>query len=531
MAVAIYTTDLTTLAIGDEVNDPGTWDESSDASWDDGGTMVDDQNLYYINTECVSAQFTKTGQGTILYDHGSAITVPTDGAILLHHLWAAPPALSTYAAGGVCFFVGDSFGNLKIYYVSGSDKAPAPEGGWATYAVDPAQTHQAFIGTLPTTWSVIGGGIKATLQARGNPHACQAIRYGRCEQIYTVGALATPAVFSGYAAVDSANTARYNLLQPISGGYQARGLISLGQAATSVYFVDANVNIYFADDSRVSANFNAIEINHASSTVKWTNISFTALGTTSKGSLNMIDDTPFEDNGGVFTDMGTFIYDSNYTGVGRTWRRCGLVTQGGSTMTDCIFDEASGVVALLADIIGDVTGCSFVSDGTGHAVNLGTIGSTQSMAWDNTDTGYASSDGSTGNETILVSVSSGFTLTINVSATATTPTIYNTGAGTVSVVAGQKTFKFTLSPSLTNYEWRLYSITAVGSLDGATELDGEEDATADNQSYAYSYSSDQPIAVQIINQPDNDYVESITYYTLVNNDQDVTILLTKDINN
>ena len=89
MAAASYTTDLTTIAIGSITVDAGTWDESSDAGWDSAGTMVDDGNLYYNGTACVSAQYTKngsgsgiTGPGTIMYEHTGAFTIPADGAAL-----------------------------------------------------------------------------------------------------------------------------------------------------------------------------------------------------------------------------------------------------------------------------------------------------------------------------------------------------------------------------------------------------------------------------------------------------------------
>ena len=93
-----------------------------------------------------------------------------------------------------------------------------------------------------------------------------------------------------------------------------------------------------------------------------------------------------------------------------------------------------------------------------------------------------------------------------------------------------KTFKFTLNPSITGYEWRIYEVDALGSLVGAVELDGEETASADNQTYPYTYGGDIPIAVQIL-AIFQDYIESITYYTLKNGNQDITIYLSKDENN
>jgi len=149
------------------------------------------------------------------------------------------------------------------------------------------------------------------------------------------------------------------------------------------------------------------------------------------------------------------------------------------------------------------------------------------MAWDNLESGYAATDGSTGNETILVNVASGQTLTINVAATGSTPTIKNDGTGTVNVVAGQKTFSFTVSPSITGYEWRLYEDSGVSGELGTTELAGEETATVDNQSYSYSYSTDTDVILQIIS---DGYEEFNGYYTLANADQDLTINLNKEEN-
>ena len=179
MAVPSYTTDLTTVATGDLNVDVGSWDESSDVAWDDAGSMVDDGNLYYNNTECVSAQFTKDGVGTIMYEHTSSITVPTDGALLIHHMWAAPPALATLANGGVRILIGNGFGVFFGWTASGSDAPPAPRGGWANYALNPAIASPDYtVGSPATPYDTFGMAVAATAQARGNPNAVNAFRYG-----------------------------------------------------------------------------------------------------------------------------------------------------------------------------------------------------------------------------------------------------------------------------------------------------------------------------------------------------------------
>ena len=540
MAVPSYTTDLTTIAIGDMGTDAGTWSESSDGGWDTGGAMVDDGNLYYNGMACISAQLTKdsngtgaSGPATIMYEHTAAFTIPADGAALMHHLWAAPPALNSIdnaTSAGITVLAGSGLGDFYGWDASGSDFAPAPKGGWANYAINPAiGTPDHTVGTV-TTYTTIGIGVAATAQARGNPNACNAIRYGRCTSIFENGQTDDYATFLGYSLIDSAIDNKWNLVDPVDGSYKIQGLMSLGTSGTAVDFRDANSNIGIINTINVTSAFNAIEVHNINSNIEWTAISITALGTVSKGTFEVVDNADVLKNSCTFTDMDWFKYLSNSAINNSTYRRCGLITQGSAPFTGCTFDEPSGAVGLLVDSLDDITDCTFNSDGTGHAVNLGTITTNTSVAWDNTDSGYAATNGSTGNETILVSVDNGITLTINVSDTASTPTYYNTGTGTVSVVTGQKTFTFTISPSLTDYEYRIYSVTALGSLTGSVELQGVEQAQLDSYDYAYTYTVDTPIAVQIIGH-DNDYVEAVEFYTLKNADQSVSINLSVDNNN
>ena len=558
MAAPVYTNDLITVAVGDLNYDLGTWDESSDGGWDTAGSMVDDLNLWYtdnsINTgeaasSCTSAQYTKdgngsgaTGPGTIMYQHTAAFTVPTDGVVMVHHLWAAPPALNLYAGtpgvaeAGITVLVGDSLGVFDVFYVSGSDRSPAPEGGWATYAVDPTLTPDTSVGT-PTTTTMVGVGVAATAQARGNPQAVQAVRYGRGEQEYTIGDATTPATFSGYAAIDNASADRFNLLQMIEGGYKARGLMTFGTATTAVYFEDSDTSIVIADDPKVSTAFNKGVVNNVGSVVNWTNISITNLGTVAKYTFTVLDSAETSHAGCVFTDLGAYTYGANSTQLNVTYRRQEAVTQGSSTFTLCTFDKAVGTVALYSNALGSVTKCTFNSDGTGYGTDIGTV-TTVSLNWDNFETGYVvGTTGTnvgvtpTGNETILVNVSAGEILTVNVQTGASTPSIANSGTGTVNVVAGLVTADWTTNPSITGYEYTIYTVTAVGSLEGSVEVQHVETHNADNFSYTYTYSAGVVIAVQLIDDGTHDFVEKVNYYTLSSSNQSFTINLEEDTNN
>lgn len=119
----------------------------------------------------------------------------------------------------------------------------------------------------------------------------------------------------------------------------------------------------------------------------------------------------------------------------------------------------------------------------------------------------------------------------NLSDTYSDRVVFYDDTGTPRIPTVINTFKFTVNPSVTGYEYHIYSVDAIGSLNGAVELQGKETAASDNYTYSYVYSSDTPIAVQLLFTGSLDYVESDTYYTLTNTNKDVIINLEKDLNN
>ncbi len=449
MAAPAYTTDLITLAIGTAGTDTGTWDESGNAGWDTGGAMVVDNNLFYNHSECVSATYTKdgsgtgtTGPGTIMYQHGSAFTVPTNGAILIHHLWAAPPALNLFTAPeqGIRVLVGTDLSNFFAWAASGSEEAPAPRGGWANYAIDPAiGTPDDTVGTV-TTYTTVGVAVSATAQARGNPNAVNAIRYGRCESRFTDGDIGNGyCTFAGYGAVDATVTNKWNLIDPVPGGFQIQGLMSIGLTGTSADFRDSNVNLSIIDTINVTSPFNKIEVHSSGTNVEWTTISITALGTTSIGSFEAVDNATILKTNCTFTDMGTFIYQSNSTINGCTFRRCGLVTHGGAAMNGSVWDSSVLTVntsALLytaaVDPDGKLDNTSFTMGAVdSHAIEFGIL-SPLTMTLKGIDfSGYSGTDANT--STLHIKRTTG-TVTINLVGVTGTVTARSDGATVVFVI-------------------------------------------------------------------------------------------------
>lgn len=445
MTTPSYTTDLTSGEINDCDSSTPTGVELTGHTT--GGSIVEGDTDYFIEgSGCYSAPTgTKAGLCSIAFDSGSSQTINAGDCIFVWHVFLAGNAIDTIANGGLRVFAGDDEDNYKGWYTGGNDFGRNPFGGWQNFAVDPRNTQDHLEGTQ-TIWQFFGVGCKTTsVISKGNLHAMDVLRIGRGDFIVEYGETADYATFAGMAGANDATSTRWGLFQAEGAGYLWKGLISLGTASNAVDFRDSNRNITIDDCPVTYAAFNRIEVNNASSNVEWTGVNITALNASgmSIGQFEMIADATVTFTTCVFTDMSTFIFDSNATLDAVTFRRCALVTQAGGDFDNCIFDEATGAVALLVDNPDNIDNCSFVSDGTGHAIELGSACAGNSYTL--TDffvSGYATSDGSTGNEVIYNN--SGGTVTINVDG--------GSGVSALSIRGGNVTLVANYSFTVTGLE-------------------------------------------------------------------------------
>jgi hypothetical protein len=464
-----YTTDLATISAADAL---GTWVEPS--TWTGGAAPALESDYFLQGTNCVSKAFT-TGTPPLLggsvFDNAAGVTVPTDGAVFVWFYYQCPNAVDTEANGGVRLIVGSGQGAFYAWKLKGKDTYTY--GGWLCLAANPNTPTTGTEGPVadytvgaPTAtkqWFGIACNVLAT--SKGSALGVDAVRYGRGTMQVEFGSLADGrATFTGAAAQNDGTSNRWGLFQAVDGGYLQQGLFLMGTATNAVDFRDSNVQITIANTKKVSTNFNTFEVRNASSVVSWTNVGVQALGTVSRGRWLTTNNATINLTTCSFTDMGTFGFLSNSTILTSTFRRCQLVTQSSATFTGCTFDStADSVKALLSNNPGAISNCTFVSSGTKHAIEISTAG-TYSFSG-NTFTGYASTDGSTGNECIYNN--SGGAVTLNVSG-GTTPTIRN-GSGATTTV--NSTVTVTVTPLATGSEVRAYKVS-----DG-TELAGIESST------------------------------------------------------
>ncbi len=149
---------------------------------------------------------------------------------------------------------------------------------------------------------------------------------------------------------------------------------------------------------------------------------------------------------------------------------CATITQNSAIISSCEFESSY----LLANAPNNISGCSFTSSGTGHAIEI-TAPGTYTFSG-NLFSGY----GSTGTTNAAIYNNSGGSVTLNISGGGDVPTYRNGAGASTSVVAAANV---TLTGLVAGSEVRAYLGTDPAT---ATAIDGIESSTT---SFTFSQSS------------------------------------------
>jgi len=435
-----YSSDLTDIAT----------DFASNAGWTalgggQAGMNAPETDYFNQGNNCISKNAFAGANKGMIYNAGATTIAPGDALFMwITHL--TPNSLDVEAGtpGGLQVLIGSSAGDYYGYDTRGSDtiKDGAP---WICMVVDPTTTADDTTGTPTTVTSFFGGSanLPVTGPTKGAPLGIDAFRHGRAF-IVTGGDLSGGYTnFDGAALYNDAIIRKYGQFQSIDGGYLLQGLFRIG-TSTPADFRDSNRSILINRTNKVASTFNGIEINNSGSNIEWTNITITALGTNSRGYLDVVDNPILLFESCVFVDMDYFRFWSKSTINNTTFRRCQRATIDYAKFNNCIFEESTDTSAILAPTLKYLSGCTFSSDGSSHAIELNNIVES-AMDWDNTLVGYdVGTSGSpvtptsTGNEAIYVNSTQSADLTINIQTGASIPSI-RVGAGftgNVNVVTG-----------------------------------------------------------------------------------------------
>jgi len=458
MAGASYTTDLTDITTAETTTGWSALGGGASGLATNADSSM--QGTYGIGKPVSAAE-----KGQVFGSGGTTISA---GRHVYTWVFLTTPGLaSALSTRGLTVVIGSSTTAYCQYHVEGNDTYGAAGRVGKCYPVDPSvytsntgsSPYRTVTGSPTGTYAQFGAMANITGTIKGENLVVDAIRHGTGVFV-TGGTGADPeATFTGLATQNDANAAspgyyRWGVFTAVGGGFELQGKLYIGRdnsgTPTAAELLDSNKSITIPQNPHVASTFNEVYVDHASTILTLTNVTFLSLGTTSPGlfTVNATNDPVVSLTGCNFLNMGAFTLQSNTTATACAWRGCtAAMALNSAILTDCVLSKFTSAVTLNATtaMMSSVTGCTFESDGGNHAVDLGTVSATTSFDWDNVLVGYASSDGSSGNEAIKVNVASGQTLTINVQTGASTPSIYNTGSGTVSIVSGTVTAKLTVT--------------------------------------------------------------------------------------
>jgi len=467
MAVAVYTTDLTLIT---EAENLTGWS----ALGGGGAGLSASPDLSTQGINCVDKSVTNAEKGAVY--NGAGVTLGAGDHILVRIFVATPGLVDLLVNRGVCIVIGSATSAYNSFHVEGSDTYGAVARTGKSYPINYVTTanasepYRTLTGVPGASPSYFGATISTIATVKGANLGVDVMRYGT-GMFVTAGDIATPANFSSAATLDNAVANRWGLLTFLGGSsYELQGKLVIGQnnagTPTPAYFQDQNKTITLIDTPHTTTDFTQIIIDDAATEFYLDSITIEAAGTNNRGKLIFNNATTTSTLlSCAFAKIDTTSLNVGVSAQSCTWRATNQITLNGGNLESCVITNNGDTASVVTTDLALIKWCNFTSLGTGHAVELTSLGS-GTMTWDSVDDAYATIDGSTGNETIFVNVASG-TLTINVAAGSSTPTIRSAGA-VVTVIAGQTTLN--LTGLVANSEVRIYTAGT------ATELDGIEDS-------------------------------------------------------
>ena len=404
--------------------------------WSSGGTNSVD-NLE--GSGCLADQVKSTTSAVILYTMASAVNLTSKFVVMTMKVNGV---VDTQALGGYRVYMEDSSARRGTWYVGGKDTHP---GGWNYFAVDPSTTgFSKDSGFDITDILKVGVGCKTLTSVIGTADNFfwDICHYGTG---LTITSAASESGGSGTGGATgwediydydtgTVNPHYYGIVSKINGVYFVRGKLIFGDNST--------LSIDFEDSALIGFLPGA----YMTDTVT----GLTALGNaTGSSNIIMSDSVIFSNTRKPTyavsdTDIDTFTLPSttiqiaavsNFSAgefIGTAFDSCEQLTFGSAVFTDGVIRNSVSTSAALLYPTGtdNLERINFKSAGTGHAILIDTTGT---YTFDgHTFDGYASTDGSTGNECVYNN--SGGAVTINIINGGDTPTYRNGTSASTTVV-------------------------------------------------------------------------------------------------
>lgn len=372
----------------------------------------------------------------------------------------------TYTNGGMSLTVGDGT-NTAGFPCAGSDVAGfhATPDGWSCIILSiPDKVDGEAINIAGTTASIndasitqVGYYLAASTAAVGNVDntfwdIVWAYDHTGYATEITAGTDVSPAGFSDLATYDASTATQRGLgvmSEVASGVFSCTAPVQIGDDGTgSSHFEATNEEIIFEDVGHLNNHKLAVVGNSTgTNNAYFTSFTFRNVHSTLTPTLNFnggnIDVLEFD--GCTFLGIdANFSNSADATGhsvINSTFDGCAQLDPGDVTFTTVNFantSDANGAILIDADGTTNITGVSFISDGTGHGVYLGT-GCPSAITLTNWNfTGY----GATGTTDAAIYNDSGGAVSVTISG-GDTPTYRNGSGASTTIISGAVTVKVT----------------------------------------------------------------------------------------
>jgi len=457
-----------------------------------GGTFSANPDQYLQGLYSIGNQYANKN-GYTYYSSGSPLNFTTTYAGQKLYMWvgiSSTSAVETLANDGLSIIMGGAYNASRHWTIAGNDDDNGWSQGWRLFIIDPTTVGTVDDGTYNNTiidtyglwvdtvssvraesifidefavadgmichsgsgtfdelitycWGTLGTRVIGVLTENG--------RFNYALGKLTVGDSTNATADTTLTVTDKVigfNSSEYyngSAWVPSAGSTSLYNIVNLEKHPThsttlksvnSSWYGNVNAWLTFSKDSGASFDFNGGNLEKIKA--------LTLDSNDSVQNMNLNDVESFTINGATFNG-NTISASSPFIAT--------------TTISDCIFKNANTNCIQVTNL-NKVDGCTFVSDGTGHAVEVTGTLNTQTMNWNcflddgagsewTGTTGSPITTTSTGNEAILVNVASGQTLTISIASGASVPTVQNTGSGDVNIVAGQRTLTITVKDGAT----------------------------------------------------------------------------------
>ena len=486
-------------------------------------------DLSVQGTNAVDKQITNAEKGQY-YDNGSTITPGSGEHFLIWQFNSTPGLIDTSANRGQHAFIGTSASNYVQFHLTGSDVFALSEIArcwpirYQNSTGGSGRSQRTATGSPGANPQLFGAGLNTTASVKGANNGVDVIRRGNTVTV-TQGDSGGggPATWNAFAVYADNTARRWGILRPAGAGAEIQGGVVWGTASALVYSRDSNKSIVFLACPHALSTYNFLQFNHASTDVEWDNVSLTALGTNTRGRIEINNNAKVWWTNSTIQGINTVTGGGSNTKFdGSAFRGCNRVTSAGGSYLGCGFlvptvaaDGAAFGYNLAADPDGKIDGSSF-SKGTNshHAIEIGTSAPT-TMTLRNIDFSGFSGTGTSATLNFLRTTGS---TTVNLVGCTGTITAQVTGSHTVTFVVNPVTTTINVVDATTGsavQNARVYVEAAAGGpLPSAASVTITRSGTTASVSHtAHGLANGDVVKIRGANQPDYNIIATISNVT------------------